>query len=106
MDVTRVFTASALGGRNLEEVFSELRDRAVGEMKAEGFHDVELEELVDMRYRGGQSFEITVNYRGGGTGLREAFEAEHRSCTATSPPTPWRLLRPRWLPAQRSPSWS
>ncbi|GGP19113.1 hypothetical protein GCM10007981_01480 [Thermocladium modestius] len=86
VDVTRVFTASALG-RNLEEVFSELRDRAVGEMKAEGFHDVELEELVDMRYRG-QSFEITVNYRGGGTGLREAFEAEHRRLYGYFSPDP------------------
>ncbi len=86
VDVTRVFTASALG-RNLEEVFAELRGRAVGEMRGEGFHDVELEELVDMRYKG-QSFEITINYRGGGSGLREAFEAEHRRLYGYSSPDP------------------
>ncbi|MFP3178171.1 MAG: hydantoinase/oxoprolinase family protein [Thermocladium sp.] len=76
VDVTRIFTASVLD-RNVEDVFAELRHRARSEMGMEGFRDVSMEELVDMRYRG-QSFEITIEYGPNKSRLRDAFEEAHR----------------------------
>ncbi|MFP3285362.1 MAG: hydantoinase/oxoprolinase family protein [Nitrososphaeria archaeon] len=75
VDVTRVFSAPVFE-RDLAGVMEELRRRARDDLERDGFRDISLEELVDVRYKG-QSYEITVEY-GGGSGIRERFESEHR----------------------------
>ncbi|BBE41443.1 hydantoinase/oxoprolinase family protein [Conexivisphaera calida] len=75
VDVTRLYTAPVFE-RDLSRVVEELGRNAREDLGRDGFRDVHVDYLVDMRYRG-QSYEITVEY-GDGSSLREKFESEHR----------------------------
>jgi N-methylhydantoinase A len=74
VDVTRLYAAPVFD-RDPHEVIERLEARARDELERDGFRDLYMEELVDVRYRG-QSYEIAVEY-GDGSHLRERFESEH-----------------------------
>ena len=75
VDIMRSYKAPVFE-RDLKTVLEKLRNTALDDLEKEGFRDVEIKYMVDMRYAG-QSYEITVDYVEG-SNLRERFEEEHR----------------------------
>lgn len=83
---SRMSPLAGLGVDDVEAMFARLEDAALKELRRDGFAaaDIRLDRALDMRYAG-QGYEVTVPCRadrlraGGLTGLRQAFDALHKT---------------------------
>ncbi len=75
VDVVRSYKAPVFD-RDLREVLGKLERTAREELGREGFKDVKISFMVDMRYVG-QSYELTVDYEEG-SDLKERFREEYK----------------------------
>jgi len=92
VDIIRSYKAPVFG-KDLKKIFEELKNTALDDLQKDGFKDVEIRYMVDMRYSG-QSYEITIEYDEG-SNIKEKFEEEHKRIYGYSSEDPVEVVEAR-----------
>lgn len=94
VDITRSFILPVFE-KNVDEVFAELREKAINSLKEENFIDIIMEEYIDVRYVG-QSYEITLGYKRN-MNIKNVFDNEHKKLYGYSSNDPIEIVNAKTI---------